>query len=183
MVKRIKNPLAYLPRIDTVDELRSLDKHLSPGEHLLAGAYGTLSPLNFHHELPDSVQDVIIIELLLKNLNRELVESHLITASMLGFAGTVIATGTFDRRPGMPMPVYDLDAAQALRLARDLKRNGKLREDFSIGVRAAGGSAASRERAGYFIKNGADFIVITDDSIVPGLEERTISLREMKAVE
>ncbi len=180
MVTAIKAPLAYLPRIDSIEELRSLEKTLSGDEHLLAGEYGTLSPLHFHHELPNTLRGNTLIELLLKNRNRELVESGFITASLLGFAGAAIATGLFDKRPGMPMPVYDLDTSQALRLALDLKQHGKLRADFSIGVRAASGSEASRARARYFIENGADFIVITDGGSVPGLEEKTIPLRELK---
>jgi hypothetical protein len=180
MVKAIKAPLVYLPRLDSIGELRSLEKLLSGDEHLLAGGYGTLSPLHFHHELPNTMRGRILIELLLKNHNRELAESGLITASMLGFAGAVIATGLFDKHPGMPMPVYDLDTSQALRLALDLKQNGKLRANFSIGVRAASVSEASRARARYFIDNGADFIVITDGGSVPGLEERTIPVRELK---
>lgn len=180
MVKAIKSPLIYIARIDSVDELRSLESQVSGNEGLLTGEYGTVSPLYFHHEMPAPLREKTQVELILKNRNRDLAETFLITASLLGFAGAVIATGTFDLKPGMAKPVYDLDASQALRLALDLKRGRKLREDFLLGVRAASGSEASRERARYFIDNGADLIVITDGGSVPGLEERTIPLRELK---
>lgn len=181
MAAAITGSLLYLPRIESVDDIRSIDNHCAENENLLAGEYGSLSPLSFYHELKKLGCGNHLVEIMLRNKSRDLVESYLVSASTLGFGGAVIATGTFEKRTNMPMPVYDLDTAQALRLAMEIKRNGKLRADFQIGVRATGGSEAAQARARYFVLAGADFIVMPGGEMVQGLEEFTVLLREMKS--
>ena len=179
MAAPVNGSLLYLPRLESVTTIRAAAKECAGYESLLAGEYGILPPLSFYHELKKLGCGNVLVEILLSNKNRELVESHLVTASVLGFSGAVIATGAFGKRADMPMPVYDLDTTQALRLAVDLRTRGRLRADFMIGVRAAWGSEAAQQRARYFVLGGADFIVMQGGEMVQGLEEFTVLLREM----
>jgi hypothetical protein len=179
MAAPVNGSLLYLPRLESIAAMRAAAKECAGYESLLAGEYGILSPLSFYHELRELGCGNVLVEILLRNKNRELVESHLVTASVLGFNGAVIATGAFEKRAGMPMPVYDLDTAQALRLAVDLRSRDRLRADFTIGVRAASGNEAAQQRARYFVLGGADFIVMPGGEMVQGLEEFTVLLREM----
>ncbi len=174
----ISGPVLYAPRLETLETLSALKNLCEAHGNILAGEYGDLSPLAFYHELKNLGCETLLVEILLKNKNRGLVESYLVTASSLGFSGAVLAMGSFDKSPGMPMPVYDLDTAQALRLALDMRKAGRLREDFRIGVRAASGSGAAETRARYYITEGADFIVLPPGGPVPGLEGHTITLKE-----
>jgi len=174
MAEMIPGRVLYAPRLDTVDAMRALKKECADNDHILVGEYGRLSPLAFFHELKELGCAHILVEILLKNKNRDLAESYLLTASVLGYRGAVLAMGRFDERPGMPMPVYDLDTVQALRLALDLRNAGKLRTDFIIGVRAASGGGAAETRARAFILDGADFIVLSGGELIHGLEDRTV---------
>ena len=178
MAEMIPGRVLYAPRLETVDAIRTLERECADNDHILAGEYGRLSPLAFFHELKDLGCVNILVEIILKNKNRDLAESYLVTASVLGFRGAVLATGRFDGKPGMPMPVYDLDTAQALRLALDLRKGGRLRADFSIGVRAASGSGAAETRARSFIMGGADFIVLTGGELIHGIEDRTVIVKD-----
>ncbi|HPA71014.1 MAG: hypothetical protein KBA61_13540 [Spirochaetes bacterium] len=180
MAAAMNGSLLYLPRIESVDDIRAAGKSCAENESLLAGEYGSLSPLSFHHELSKLGCGNVLIEIMLRNKSRDLAESYLVSASTLGFAGAVIATGAFEKRANMPMPVYDLDATQALMLAVGLKKRGTLRANFKIGVRAASGSEAAQARARHFVIAGADFIVMPHGEMVQGLEESTVLLREMK---
>jgi hypothetical protein len=180
MAAAINGSLLYLPRLENVDDIRAAGKQCAENESLLAGEYGSLSPLSIYNELSKLGCGNMLLEIMLRNKSRDLVESYLVSASTLGFSGAVIATGAFEKRANMPMPVYDLDAAQALRLAVDLRRRGRLRENFRIGVRAASGGEAAQARARHFIISGADFIVMPHGEMVQGLEESTVLLREMK---
>ncbi len=151
----------YLPTINSAADIDALPNRLKTEEPLLVGEYGSLNPLAFATAIRNVNSGKKFYELILRNKNRELVESCICTAAAVGFDGVVIASGAFNKSDTMGKPVYDLDQAQALLLAISLRRTGKIPSGFALGVRSAGGNGAVRERNSFYLREGADFILIT----------------------
>lgn len=150
----------YLPALDHIDEISAIANKVKPDEPILVGEYGSLNPLAFAANIRSINGGRKYLELILKNKNRELVETTLVTAAAVGLDGVVIASGTFNKSASMGKPVYDLDQAQALLLAISMRRAGRLPVAFQIGVRSAAGNGAVRERNVFYLREGADFILI-----------------------
>jgi len=75
--------------------------------------------------------------------------------------------------------VYDLDPTQILKLALALRREGMIDRSFSIGIRVAIGDGAPAARARFLLKEGADFIAVTEDPISDDLREHAVLIEEM----
>lgn len=171
--------LYYIPELNTMADISSLLSDIGPDKEILFGEYGPLLPWAVPSDGPGSKEN-IFIEIILKNKNRDLVASSLVTAAGLGFRGAVIASGVFGEKVGMGKPVYDLDPSQALMLAEGLKKQGSLPENFIIGLRAPAGSAAAETRARFFIDHGADFIAVTEGAPIPEHQDKTVIIKEHK---
>ncbi len=170
----MKGTLAYYPRIENINAAEDWTKERR-GNYMLFGEYG-LSPLVM--KIDRTLSPSPLMEIVLSNKNRELFIAFLRSAHAAGFSGAVIASGRFEKKDDMPMPVFDLDTTQALTIAVDLKKNGSLPDDFVIGVRAASGSEPAELRARHFLDLGADFIVLSNKNIIKGLESRTMICEE-----
>jgi 5,10-methylenetetrahydrofolate reductase len=120
-----------------------------------------ISPLSVIGKLRPEYGGKIFIELTAKNKNRDLIASHLVSAAASGFDGAVLASGVFDKKPGMARPVYDLDPSQMLKAALGLRAGGKLPAGFIIAVRSAVSEGAAMERARWLLRQGADFLAVT----------------------
>lgn len=169
--------LIYFPRIENIRSAEDCAKN-AQGTYVLFGEYG-LSP--FALRIDDSFTPRPLCEILLSNKNRGLFIATLLSAHASLFSGAVIASGKFEKKDNMPMPVFDLDAAQALAIAVDLKKNGTLPQNFLIGVRAASGSEPAELRARHYLDCGADFIVLSNKKRIPSIESRIMVCEEVAA--
>ena len=174
----------YIPAINGTAELHELGKKIHTDDSLLLGEYGNLNPLSLFSFIRDISMGKKYLELILKNRNRELFDSFLCTAAAVGFDGAVIASGLFDRKSGMGKPVFDLDQAQALRRALSLRNEGRLAKGFILGIMSAAGNGAVRERAAFFLKEGADFIAIAEaaageEAAMKEFKDRICIIREL----
>ncbi len=152
----------YLPALNDAGTMTAQIKKVFSGEAvLLLGEYGVLSPLAAITKAREAFSGRIYLELIAKNKNRDLIESFLISAASSGFDGVVIASGRFDKKTGMGRPVYDLDPAQILKAAVQLKGEGRLPAGFAITVRSAAAGEAALERARYFLRSGADCLAVS----------------------
>jgi hypothetical protein len=175
-VAEMKGTIAYYPNIENLSAAEAFAKKHAD-RYILFGERG-LSPFLMKcdgNALP------FLVEIALSNKNRELFINTLLSAPKAGFSGAVITTGSFERNDNMPMPVFDLDATQALRIAIELKQNGLLPHDFRIGVRAAAGSEPAELRARHFIALGADFIVLSHTHLISGIEANIMICEEPAA--
>lgn len=165
-VAEIKGNLAYYPRIENANAAEEFAKK-HRGRYILFGEYG-LSP--FLLKIEERISPRPLVEVLLSNKNRQLFADFLRSAHAAGFSGAVIASGPFEKNADMPMPVFDLDAAQALHIAIEMKKAGVFSNDFLVGVRAAAGSEPATLRARNFLDSGADFIVLSNAKHIEGIE-------------
>jgi len=149
----------YLPAVDDTGQCLERLSVTEQGTALVLGEYGLLNPLAIMHELKSSWEGDIYLELTAAGKNRDLIKSYLVSAAQSGFAGVVLASGLFTIAPGMGKPVFDLDPAQMLKLALDLKTKAVIPENFIIAVRAPEGGEAALARARFFLENGADLAV------------------------
>jgi hypothetical protein len=172
-VAEMKWTIAYYPNIADLSAAEAFAKKHND-RYILFGERG-LSPFLMKF---DGNSLFPLIEIALSNKNRELFSNTILSAPKAGFSGAVITTGSFKRNENMPMPVFDLDVTQALRIAIELKKNGLLPHDFRIGVRAASGSEPAELRARHFIELGADFIVLSNANMISGIEARTMICEE-----
>jgi len=169
-VAEIKGNLAYYPRIENVNAAEEFAKEYR-GRYVLFGEYG-LSP--FLMKIDESLSPRPLVEVLLSNKNRQLFADFIRSAHAAGFSGAVIASGPFEKKAHMPMPVFDIDTAQALHIAMEMKKAEVFPNDFLIGVRAAAESEPATLRARSFLDSGADFIVLSNEKLIEGIEPRTM---------
>lgn len=171
--------LHYIPELNTTADIISLLSDIGPDKDVLFGEYGRLLP--WVVQSTDAMKGGNrFVEIILKNKNRDLVTSSLISAAASGFQGALIASGIFGKKTGMGKPVYDLDPSQTLMLAIALRKEGSLPANFRIGLRAPTGSGAARERLRFFMENGADFIAVTESMPFPEFEDKTVIIKEYK---
>ena len=175
------NTVKYLPALNDIARAKELIKRSVPPESiLLVGEYGRLNPLSLAGDLKKIHSGRIFLELISKNKNRDLLLSYLVSAPAAGFDGVIIAAGKLIRETYMARPVYDLDPAQTLRVAADLKRKGDLPAAFQIAIRSASGDGESAvyERARWYLDHGAEFLA-SGGAPVNGLGERTLLIEEI----
>jgi hypothetical protein len=171
--------LYYIPELNTAADTIALLSDIGPDKDVLFGEYGRLLPWVL--QSTDAMKGGNrFVEIILKNKNRELITSSLISAAASGFQGAVIASGIFGEKIGMGKPVYDLDPSQTLMLAMALRKEGSLPGNFRIGLRAPMGSGAAQERVRFFMENGADFVAVTENMPSPEFEDKTVIIKEYK---
>lgn len=171
-VAKMKGTFIYFPKITNtamVEEWARRDEE----KYIICGEYG-ISPLLIR--IDQNSPSKLLYEILLSNKNRQLFYNLIISAYKARFAGIVIASGIFEKNAPMPMPTYDLDATQALKLALEVRKTGTVSPNFLIGVRAPSGSKPAELRAQQFIQLGADFII--PSQVIVGLEEHTFFCEE-----
>lgn len=171
----------YLAALNDIARTKEIIKKSVPPESiLLVGEYGRLNPLSLAGDLKKIHSGSLFLELISKNKNRDLLLSYLISAPAAGFDGVVIAAGRMRREARMARPVYDLDSAQTLRVAADLKRKGDLPAGFQIAIRSASGDGESAvfERARWYLDHGAEFLA-SGGPPMEGLRERTLVIEEI----
>lgn len=170
----------YLSALNDIAQAKEIiGKSVSPESILLVGEYGRLNPLSFAGEIKKAHGGRLFLELITKNKNRDLVRSYLVSAPAAGFDGVVIAAGRLSREAYMARPVYDLDPAQTLKMAVELRQKGELPTAFQIALRSASGESAMLERARYYLEQGADFLA-TSGSHMEELKERTLMIEEIR---
>ncbi|HSV96866.1 MAG TPA: hypothetical protein VLM75_08025 [Spirochaetota bacterium] len=165
--------LAYIASIESIESAAASCAKVPAGSGILLGEYGRISPLAIAGHIGKAFTGPMFIEIVSKNKNRDLVHSGLVSSSICGFDGAVLASGLFDAGAGMAKPVYDLDPAQMLKLALKLKSEGTIPSSFIIIVRSAAGDGAAERRARHYLDEGADFIAL-DSAIMPALEQKSL---------
>ena len=153
------------------------------GGMVLVGDSGPLDPLAFAAELKSACAAGVFLELTARNRNRDEIRTRLVTSSAVGFAGVIISSGLFNKSENMAKPVYDLDPTQIVMLAGILKKEGRIRDDFTIGVRSAAGTGAVSARAQFLLSNGASFIAFPDDAAPGEFDDRTVVLQPVQIPE
>ncbi len=170
----------YLSALNDIARAKEIvEKNVLPESILLVGEYGRLNPLSFAGDLKKAHGGQLFLELITKNKNRDLLQSYLVSAPSAGFDGVVIAAGKLSREACMARPVYDLDPAQTLKMAVELKQKGDLPAAFQIAMRSASGESAVLKRARYYLDHGADFLA-SGGSPMEGLKERTLIIEEIR---
>jgi hypothetical protein len=152
--------LTYLASIESAEAALAAGARVPAGTGLLLGEYGAIDPLAVFGSIRKSFDGPILLEILAKNKNRDLIRTSLISSAACGFDGALLASGLFGAGAGMAKPVYDLDPAQMLRLALDLKKDGMLPSSFTIAVRSAAGEGPAERRARFYLDEGADYIAL-----------------------
>lgn len=165
--------LSYLASIESIDTAVAAGAKIPAESGLLLGEYGTINPLVIFGHLRTSFIGPLLLEILAKNKNRDLIRSNLISSAAGGLDGVILASGLFGASGGMAKPVYDLDPAQMLRLALKLRSEGTLPASFTIAVRSAAGDGASERRARWYLDEGADYIAL-EGATSPLFGERTL---------
>lgn len=153
------NSVSYIPSLMSLNDLDSLSPNLKGDENILFGEYGSFNPLAVYDRVKNLTKGKLLLEIISRNKNRNLIQSSLITASILGFHGVVLASGIFQRETPMAKPVYDLDPTQMLLMALNLRQSGSLRQDFIIALRSSSGMGPAETRARYLLEKGADYLV------------------------
>lgn len=165
--------LAYVASIESIDAIAAALARIPNEKTLILGEYGPISPLAVLDRVRKSFDGAVLLEIIAKNKNRDLIKSAILTSAACGFDGVLLASGVFTAGGGTAKPVYDLDPAQMLKLALDLRKHGAVPESFVIAVRSASGNGPAELRARWYIGEGADYIALEKGSI-PGLEPKTL---------
>jgi hypothetical protein len=169
----------YLSSIDTIPQALDQAKNAPAADILVLGEYGAITPLALAAHLRAAVKTPLYIEIIARNKNRDLIRSYLLSAAAAGFDGILLATGRFNRAPGMAKPVYDMDPSQMLVMALSMRNEGLLPKGFVIAVRAPSGSEAALARARWLLDNGADLIAVEEPA--QGASDRTIIIAPVAA--
>ncbi len=169
----------YIPAIERLHLIDDLKEIIQSEDMVLFGEYGVFNPISLASAIGELICQKKFIEITARNRNRELIRSSLHTGAAAGFDGVIIASGSFNREAGMGKPVYDLDPTQMLKLALTLRSDGKIDQSFSIGIRAAIGDGAPAARARFLLREGADFIAVTEDPVTDDLREHAVLIEEV----
>ncbi len=171
--------LAYVASIESMEQASALGASVPDKTALLLGEYGAISPMAVLDRVRQSLKEPVLLELLAKNRNRDLIRSSIITSAACGFQGVLLASGVFSSGDGKAKPVYDLDQAQMLRLALGLRETGAIPNSFVIAVRCASGNAPAELRARWYIEEGADYVAL-EKGAISGLESKTLLIEPVR---
>jgi len=171
--------LAYMASIESMEQVAALGANVPDKTALLLGEYGAICPIAVLDGIRQTLKGPVLLELLSKNKNRDLIRSSIITSAACGFQGVLLASGIFSSGDGKAKPVYDLDQAQMLRLALGLRETEAIPNSFIIAVRSASGNAPAELRARWYIEEGADYIAL-EKGAVPGLESKTLLIEPVR---
>ncbi len=165
--------LVYIASIESIEFVAASCAKVPAGTGILLGEYGRINPLAIAGDIRKSFTGPMFIEIISKNKNRDLVHSTLVSSSACGFDGAVLASGLYNAGAGIAKPVYDLDPAQMLKLALELKGNGKIPASFIIATRSATGEGPVSRRARFYLDAGADYIALEGLASTP-FERQTL---------